>query len=659
MTRQIKLITVLTITAAMLSAADAEIYIWDGGGSDSRYRTAENWNPAAPEGGPKTGDTATVGGSYVVTINSQYEMAAGAAITMQDHSVLQRANVSTLSINGGLTFNDGSRLVTSILRLHENCRLDWNSTNTFTSAGSSTSAAAVNFLVSGADTNAGTTVNMTAGYWQLTGNSNSNSFRMDTGTFNLTGGTIFCGGSFYLGGNAVFNLGGTGELFAGSLTAASASRLNFQGTDSALYLAGGDRRDQIAVLIESGTIYIDGKPATDLSLLKFDNITVDGTDYTKVNVSSGVNTSLVFAIGTVPLRKLSLNPYRDVQWDSTGHYKANLHTHTTASDGSWNPHQVVDQYHQEGYRILAITDHDNYAARTTWPWQEFDKIRPSTRSLSYLADGKFSNFCGNLTYENRDPADLGMIAIQGHEISRTLHAQSLFSDWHSTSSNLDEQLRGAAARGGLAVMNHPAHHWTKVTPLPAELPEATVQNYIELYTTHTNLMALEIVNGAVPITHRPYDRAVWDRVLEALMPERPVWGMASDDMHSKQFGIGWVVFLAPVFDEASVRQAFVDGAFYFSGVSSVPAAPGTYRFVPKIERIVHDAETGRITLTASENGIPVPETACVWIGQDGKPVHRGLSIEYRSIPGIRNYVRAEISGSKGTTFTNPFGFTSP
>jgi hypothetical protein len=276
-----------------------------------------------------------------------------------------------------------------------------------------------------------------------------------------------------------------------------------------------------------------------------------------------------------------------------------------------------------------------------------------------MADGKFSNFCGDLNYENRDPAALGMIAVQGQEISRSLHAQSLFSDWYSTSSNLDEQLRGVADRGGLAVMNHPAHHWTKITPLPAELPEATVQNYIALYTAHPHLVALEIINGAVPIAHRPYDRAVWDRVLEALMPERPVWGMASDDMHSKQFGIGWAVFLAPVLDEASVRQALVDGAFYFSGVSSVPAALGSSRFVPKIERIVHDAEEGRITLTVSEDGVPVPETACVWIGQGGKTVHRGLSIDYRRTSGIRNYVRAEIYGSKGTTFTNPFGFISP
>jgi len=39
-------------------------------------------------------------------------------------------------------------------------------------------------------------------------------------------------------------------------------------------------------------------------------------------------------------------------------YKANLHTHTTVSDGKASPEERVEQYRAQGYSVLAITDHN-------------------------------------------------------------------------------------------------------------------------------------------------------------------------------------------------------------------------------------------------------------------------------------------------------------
>ena len=39
------------------------------------------------------------------------------------------------------------------------------------------------------------------------------------------------------------------------------------------------------------------------------------------------------------------------------YYKANLHTHSTVSDGKLTPEEVRDAYKEKGYSILAITDH--------------------------------------------------------------------------------------------------------------------------------------------------------------------------------------------------------------------------------------------------------------------------------------------------------------
>ena len=39
-------------------------------------------------------------------------------------------------------------------------------------------------------------------------------------------------------------------------------------------------------------------------------------------------------------------------------YKANLHMHTTISDGAWTPEQAKAEYQKQGYSILAYTDHE-------------------------------------------------------------------------------------------------------------------------------------------------------------------------------------------------------------------------------------------------------------------------------------------------------------
>lgn len=39
-------------------------------------------------------------------------------------------------------------------------------------------------------------------------------------------------------------------------------------------------------------------------------------------------------------------------------YKANLHCHTTVSDGQWTPEEVKKNYMAMGYSVIAYTDHD-------------------------------------------------------------------------------------------------------------------------------------------------------------------------------------------------------------------------------------------------------------------------------------------------------------
>lgn len=41
-------------------------------------------------------------------------------------------------------------------------------------------------------------------------------------------------------------------------------------------------------------------------------------------------------------------------------YKANLHAHSTVSDGRWTPEEVKERYMEQGYSVVAYTDHNRY-----------------------------------------------------------------------------------------------------------------------------------------------------------------------------------------------------------------------------------------------------------------------------------------------------------
>lgn len=44
---------------------------------------------------------------------------------------------------------------------------------------------------------------------------------------------------------------------------------------------------------------------------------------------------------------------------SQNQYRANLHCHSIYSDGTMSPEELKDAYKQNGYSILAITDHEH------------------------------------------------------------------------------------------------------------------------------------------------------------------------------------------------------------------------------------------------------------------------------------------------------------
>jgi hypothetical protein len=302
------------------------------------------------------------------------------------------------------------------------------------------------------------------------------------------------------------------------------------------------------------------------------------------------------------------NPYKDIVWTGEGaspawqRHKANFHTHTTQSDGSLTPQAVIDQYYNNGYTILALTDHNN----CTWPW----------------------------TAWGRDPGSLGMVAVPGNEFSSAHHIGSWFNTIDgSPGSNIGVSLGRVADSGGLAIFHHPGRY------------SYATSWYTAYYQNYSILCGLEVFNQG---NRYSGDRIIWDNILAELMPGQPVWGYSNDDMHSSGHLFGnYNILFVDSLTEASVRAALREGRSY---LCYEPGRTGTAR-APVIDSVIVDTLSTDITVHAAGY------SQVQWI-RGGSPIDTGITVtctEHFTESSIAMYIRARLIGTYGETHTQPFG----
>jgi len=246
--------------------------------------------------------------------------------------------------------------------------------------------------------------------------------------------------------------------------------------------------------------------------------------------------------------------------------------------------------------VLAITDHD----KVTYPWTDF----------------------------GRDPAALGMIDVQGNELSGGHHIVSLFSSYANPTSDVSTRLTGVANAGGIAYFAHPRRY------------SFSAQWYADHYAAHPHCIGQAIYNQGDRHTGH---RELWDAVLSLTMPSRPVWGISEDDSHqASHIGRNRTYMLMPSLSHANVRTSLESGAFYATYSTSSSHVP------PALSGVTVDETAGTITLSGTGY------TQVIWVSM-GTQVATGETINLISAPGVDKYVRAVLVGAEGRTYTNPFG----
>lgn len=310
------------------------------------------------------------------------------------------------------------------------------------------------------------------------------------------------------------------------------------------------------------------------------------------------------------------NPYKDIDFKTINHYKANLHTHTTESDGSSTPAEVIYHYHDIGnYDILAITDHN----KNTWPWSDYIIETPleSSSSSEYYPD-------------------LEMLALSGNEMSLRHHRNSLLNDYSRGGFFLNLAFWFLQQQQGLSFFNHPGRYNHR---------EEWYQRFFDRFDD--TVLGIEVYNQG---DRYEDDRLLWDQINKDRNPDDLIWGFSNDDMHniSKHCFRNYQHFLMNELTESEFRCAMVNGAFYFSyepnGADNGSKSYGK-AITPKLIDVTITGSIIQLTTEASNS--------VQWIDQDSQIIAAESTINVST--SNSNFVRAVLTNEYGKTYTQPFG----
>ena len=173
------------------------------------------------------------------------------------------------------------------------------------------------------------------------------------------------------------------------------------------------------------------------------------------------------------------NPYENVDWDTYGQYKANLHAHSTNSDGSNLTKEMVEDHYAKGYDILSMTDH-NYLALG---WDKASTGRLSTERKAEIEAG--------IGRKGRGMIDIG----SSNEHSHSDHINSFFADFNNTSGANAGAIQSVEELGGIPISTIQAD----ILVVQGGERKSSFNNpeplkYTNLFMAYDSCVGMEIIN---------------------------------------------------------------------------------------------------------------------------------------------------------------------
>lgn len=325
-------------------------------------------------------------------------------------------------------------------------------------------------------------------------------------------------------------------------------------------------------------------------------------------------------------------------------YKANLHCHSTYSDGTCTPSELKQMYKEKGYSILAITDHEGLFDHSYLNDEEFITLPGYEREINSpeIEGGSWNSVvvC-HLCFYPKSLDNMAQTCFDPefiHPKFRWMHTPELrerikyigepYKPSYSVES-INHIIEEANKNGFLVTLNH--IQWS--------------QEKYEQYGEYKGLFAMEIYNTSCErMGLNEYNSAAYDMMLRKGYKMRCV---AADDNHnfepvtspySDSFG-GFVMVNAENLSHKDVISALENGEFYAS------TGPAIEELYVEDERVhIKCSPVKKIRLITDNRYSKV-------IFEEDKP----LTQTSFYIGGVKGYYRIEITDANGEkAYTNAY-----
>ena len=408
------------------------------------------------------------------------------------------------------------------------------------------------------------------------------------------------------------------------------------------------------------------------------------------------------------------NPYADVDWETYNAYKADLHSHTNASDGNDTTKEMAERHYELGFDIYAQSDHGT----VNYSWTEANSYDPTIKLIMMIKEGKsaIEMLQANGTAANGNTYTVETIngddyytQAGGHTMMRVpfaneqnptslnnAHVNTWFvdyghgrlggtSDYASVISAVDEL-------GGVSVINHPGEYTNArdevYTADAYNKDNSTYAYYIDKFENIllANDSCLGIDINSKGDSRTRFDRKLWDTMLTDLAPAgRNVFAIASTDAHNLDIvDSGYVMAMMPELTSDALKTALTSGAFfaqscycgnydellaYSAGLLASDDAAAQalgakmkavtdlgidnkYRFEENATCVTFNS----ISVDDAADTITLDTNDALYIRwiSDGKVVAEGNTIDLDECENVGSYVRAEIISEGAVTYTQAF-----
>ena len=243
-------------------------------------------------------------------------------------------------------------------------------------------------------------------------------------------------------------------------------------------------------------------------------------------------------------------------------YKANLHCHTTISDGKFSPEEIKQAYLEKGYSIIAYTDHDVLISHDDLTDDKFLALNGYEMEFNHAelpsdnsrrSGKKTAHLCFiAIDKDNKTPCCLHRSKYlignsKNHVGSCKYDPLSVDFEREYSPECINTVIKNCREAGFFITYNHPT--WS-------------IERYYD-YINYKGMHAMEIVNGECQaLGYDEYNPRVYDDFLDV---GNKIYCVATDDTHGKNgMFIGWTMIKAPSLEYNEITKALLNGNFYAS-----------------------------------------------------------------------------------------------